>query len=101
MPKLTGTQNTHLILEKNFSQPQRISFDAKISLSQFTSVRFFINNIEYKIFRNTDSSNNIFTTYTSPLLPAGDYTFRWEARMSSSSAQFVEFTLDNIRFDCI
>jgi len=73
MPALAGTQTSQparLEYSQTFSQSQRISFDAKVNVTQYTNVRFFINDVEYKIFRHTDSTNNTYTPYVSPLLPA-------------------------------
>lgn len=89
-----GTTQHNMTINKTFSQPTKISFDLKNEVWGWYA-EFFINWIEYYEQRWTDDYHNV----ESPLLPAGDYEFKWVVRRHWTGAN-TYIWLDNIKYIC-
>lgn len=97
-PTLKNGQTTSMSLVANFAQPQKLNFDIKTNFDWGSNAKFFINDRQYDVFNGVyPDSNNWFVTYSTPLLPAWDYTFRFEVYAWRRN----NLTLDNITFTCV
>jgi hypothetical protein len=62
-----------------FTDSTEFSFDLKFKDNSSSYLRFYIDGVEkYSTRWRYGEHNNIFKTYTNPILPAGTYEFEWE-----------------------
>lgn len=92
--------NKDLVLTKTFATPQKIEFDIKAFSARRADIYFWINGIEYIKHFPSSPNNNVWRHFESPLLPAGDYTFKWRLN-SVGGWHYPHVSLDNIEFTCV
>ncbi len=94
-------KKANLIRSETFATPQKMSFDIKTNISNNWSqnIRFYINGVRYYTWNHSSSTNNWFVTYTTPLLPAWTYDFKWEINKYETYTN--QMWLDNIQFTCL
>jgi hypothetical protein len=71
------------ILKKSytFAESAKFNFDLKTDFNSASHVKFYINDIEYLYTRsNNGEYDENFKKFTTPLLPAGTYEFKWEIK---------------------
>jgi hypothetical protein len=72
--------NGKSILKKKytFTDSTEFSFDLKFKDNSSSYLRFYIDWLEkYTTRWRYGEHNNVFKTYTNPILPAGTYEFEW------------------------
>ncbi len=97
-PSINGDKE--LVLEKELTLPWKIEFDIKNHFNSYDKSEFYINDILFKSWYNWSDSESDFVHYSSELLPAWIYKFRW---ISKPDSWFNDsyMLLDNIKFTCI
>ena len=104
-PRVWGATypSNSLVLEKTFTQAQKLSFDYKSDITYYSSyMKFYIkdvnngwNFVEYLYKKDGASWLTSFNTFTTPLLPAWDYEFKWYVYTRYETGSLY---LDNLQF---
>ncbi len=93
----TAWDESFLIYNVRLIAPAKFSFDYRINEYGWFA-QFYINWVENWNFHDIPV---VYNTFTTTLLPPGEYEFKWKTAIQNIDTYWVDFDLDNLNFSCI
>ncbi|QFR38971.1 type II secretion system protein [Candidatus Gracilibacteria bacterium 28_42_T64] len=91
-------ETTAFIYNMVLNKAANLTFDYKLDYNEGTA-SFYINGVKYEKWGGSGIQNGTYQTYTTTLLPAGNYEFKFETYVDWASGAYSNLFLDNILID--